>query len=49
MTCRTYVHNLVEIVVHRPELSDEERKKREAALNRALASYGRNEKRSEVR
>lgn len=37
----TYQLGLCEIVVHRPVLDDKERQKREAALKRAVASYGK--------
>lgn len=40
-TAHTYIYGLVEIVVHRPTLSDQERKKQEAALERAVATYGK--------
>lgn len=37
----TYEYGLVEIVVHRPALDDKERQKREDALRRAVAAFGK--------
>lgn len=37
----TYKYGCAEIVVHRPALDDTERQKREAALKRALACFGK--------
>lgn len=37
----TYQRSLVECVVHRPTLDDNEREKREAALLRAVTAYGK--------
>ena len=37
----TYQYGNVEIVVYRPALDDKERQKREEALRRAVAAYGR--------
>lgn len=37
----TYEYGCVSIVVHRPELDDKERQKREAALLRAVTAYGK--------
>ena len=36
-----YTYGLVEIVVHRPHIDDQERQKREAALKRVLATVGK--------
>lgn len=40
-TTHTYQYGCAEIVVHRPILDDNERKKREESLRRALASFGK--------
>lgn len=37
----TYVYGNAEIVVHRPNLDDKERRKREDNVKRALAIFGR--------
>lgn len=37
----TYKYGCAEIVVHRPVLDDQERQKREAAVKRALACFGK--------
>lgn len=41
-TMNTYRYGNAEIVVHRPQLSNEERAKREAKVRRALIAYGKN-------
>lgn len=40
-TVSTYKYGNVEIVVHRPDLSNEERAKREATVRMALIAYGK--------
>lgn len=40
-TTHTYQHGNIEIVVYRPILEDDERKKREKNLERALMEYGK--------
>lgn len=37
----TYEYGNITIVVHRPDLDDKERLKREATLKTALAAYGK--------
>lgn len=40
-TTHIYQYGCAEIVVHRPILDDQERKKREESLRRALSCYGK--------
>lgn len=40
-TTHTYEYGFASIVVHRPVLDDKERQKREVALQRAVAVYGK--------
>lgn len=44
----TYQYGLVEIVVHRPGLDEKERHKREGALRRAVAAFGKETMRKAV-
>ena len=44
----TYRRENVEIVVHRPEIDDKERLKREETIRRALATFGKAAKRQGV-
>lgn len=48
-TVNTYRYGNAEIVVHRPNLSNEERAKREATLQRALIAYGKETTKKAVR
>lgn len=41
MQVTEYIHNNCTIIVYRPELTEEERKKRENDIKRALNCYGR--------
>jgi hypothetical protein len=41
MATTTLVYGNVEIVVYRPILTEEERKKREAVVHRALVQFGK--------
>ena len=48
-TIHTYRYGNAEIVVHRPDLSNEERAKREATVRRALIVYGKETMKKAVR
>lgn len=49
MTITTYQHGLAEIVVYRPQLTAEEEEKRNRRIVAALAQYGRELYRSEMK
>ena len=44
----TYVYGNVEIVVHRPSLDEKENHRREVALRRAVAAFGKEMHKREV-
>ena len=48
MTITTYQHGLAEIVVYRPQLTEEEEEKRNRQIVAALAQYGRELYRNEM-